>query len=89
MALGATRAHIASDMVVHALRTGMIDAGAGVLLAFVMSRAASSMLEFIPAFGLRPYLVAGPIVLGASVIAAWLPTAGAARMDPATALRAE
>ena len=47
------------------------------------------LLELIPTFGLRSYVMAGAIVLGALVIAAWLPSARAARMDPAAALRAE
>jgi MacB-like periplasmic core domain/FtsX-like permease family len=89
MALGATTTRIVRSMVGDALRIGVIGAGAGTLLAFAVSRAASSAFEFVPAFGPRPYVLAGAIVLGASVLAAWLPSARAARMDPAAALRAE
>lgn len=89
MALGATTTGIVRGMVADALRTGAIGAAAGALIAVALSRAASSALEFIPVFGARPYVIAGAIVLGASVIAAWLPSARAARMGPAAALRAE
>jgi ABC-type antimicrobial peptide transport system permease subunit len=51
--------------------------------------AASSAIELIPTFGLRSYVMAGAIVVGALVIAAWLPSARAARTDPASALLAE
>lgn len=89
MALGATPAGIVRGMVADALRTGAIGAASGALIAVALSRAASSALEFIPVFGARPYVIAGAIVLAASAIAAWLPSARAARMDPAAALRAE
>jgi ABC-type antimicrobial peptide transport system permease subunit len=89
VALGATSGRIVREMVGDALRTGVIGAGAGALLAFAGLRAASSAIELIPTFGLRSYVMAGAIVLGALVIAAWLPSARAARMDPAAALRAE
>ncbi len=89
VALGATSARIVREMVGGALRTGVVGAGAGALLAFVGLRAASSVIEAIPTFGLRSYAMAGAIVLGASAIAAWLPSRRAARIDPAAALRAE
>jgi MacB-like periplasmic core domain/FtsX-like permease family len=89
MALGATTTRIVRGMVSDALRTGVIGAGVGVLIAYAVFRAASSVLEFIPAFGVRPYVVAVAIVLAASVLAAWLPSARAAQLDPAAALRAE
>jgi predicted permease len=89
MALGATATRIVRGMVGESLRTGLIGAGAGALIAVGASRAASSALEFIPTFGPGPYVTAGAMVLAASVIAAWLPSARAARIDPAAALRAE
>jgi predicted permease len=89
IALGATAARIVREMVGSALRTGLIGAGAGALLAFAGLRAASSAIELIPAFGPRPYVIAVAIVLGALVMAAWLPSARAGRTDPAAALRAE
>jgi hypothetical protein len=89
MALGATKSRIVRNMVGDALRIGIIAVAAGALLAFALSRAASSVLEFIPVFGPGPYILASAIVLGASVIAAWLPGRRAARVDPSAALRAE
>lgn len=89
MALGATAFGIVRGMLGDALRRGVIGAGASALLALALSRAASSALEFIQAFGPLSYLMAGAIVLSASVLAAWLPSARAALMDPAAAFRAE
>jgi ABC-type antimicrobial peptide transport system permease subunit len=43
----------------------------------------------VPEFGPRPYLVGAAIVVLATAIASFLPLRGAARIDPAQALRAE
>lgn len=89
LALGARR----QQVVRHALASGFAPVAAGVaagaLVALAGARALRSLL-----FGIEPrhapaFLLAATLVLAAAALAAWLPARRAARLDPATALRAD
>jgi ABC-type antimicrobial peptide transport system permease subunit len=89
MALGATVARIVSSMVAETFRTASVGLAAGLATAVALVRAAGSVSEIIPTFGLRPYAVGTAIVLVSTIIAALLPSLRIARIDPSRALRAE
>jgi hypothetical protein len=89
MALGATVGQIVSAMMNETLRVAMIGLGVGLALAFAVVRGLSALSEIIPRFGLRPYVFGVAIVLTATVVAAFLPSLRASRIDPSKALRAE
>ena len=89
IALGAGRRNVVGLAVAQALRATGIGALVGVLLAFALGRAVSSLL-----FGIKPAdpaSVVGAVVvlLAVAAAAAWLPARRAAAIDPMEALRYE
>ena len=89
MALGAARADVQRLVVGQALRLTLIGAGIGLALAFWLTRYMQSQL-----LGVRPddppTFVGVTLILAlSSVVAAWIPTARAVRVDPVVALRHE
>jgi predicted permease len=89
MALGATARQIVSAMMGETLRVALIGLGVGLTLAIAVIRALSALIEIVPRFGPRPYVVGVTIVLAATMVAALLPALRASRIDPSKALRAE
>jgi predicted permease len=89
MALGATVRGIVSGMMGETLKIALIGLGAGLVVAYALLRAVGAVIETIPAFGPRPFLIGTGIVLAATMVAALLPSLRAARIDPSKALRAE
>ena len=89
MALGATVRQIVSAMMGETLRVALIGLGVGLALAIAVVRGLNSLVEIVPRFGPRPYVVGVAIVLAATMVAAMLPSLRAARIDPSKALRAE
>jgi ABC-type antimicrobial peptide transport system permease subunit len=89
MALGASAWRIVRGMLVETSRTVSIGLAAGLAVAVGLIRLFSSANSILPDFGPRPFLVAAAIVVVATAVAAVSPLRGAARIDPAQALRAE
>ncbi len=88
LALGATRRQVSAEMLGEALRIAAAGAVAGLVAAAAVSRLLRALL-----FGVSPFdpwtFVAVPLLLaGAVLVASWLPTRRAARVDPAESLRA-
>ncbi|MGA2381823.1 MAG: ABC transporter permease [Gemmatimonadales bacterium] len=89
IALGAGRRDVVGLAVAQALRATGIGALVGVLLAFALGRAVSSLL-----FGIKPadpasVLGAIVVLLAVAALAAYLPARRAAAIDPMEALRYE
>jgi len=88
MALGASAWQIVRGMLVETSRTASIGLAAGLAMAAGLVSLFSGAVA-MPDFGIRPFVVGAAIVLVATVVAALAPLRGAARIDPAQALRTE
>ena len=89
MALGAETGHVLKMVISQGMCLALAGVVVGVGSALGLSRLLASFL-----FGVKPrdlaVFIAVPLVLSAvSFVAVWLPARRAARVDPATALRAE
>jgi putative ABC transport system permease protein len=87
MALGASSADVLRFVLGHALRISAIGLTAGVIGAFIVSRALTSLL-----FGVKagdPLTFAGVALLlaGIAILASYLPARRATKVDPVIALR--
>jgi predicted permease len=89
MALGASGWRIVWGMMLETFRTTSIGLTIGLAIAAALARLASSSIDIVPDFGVRPYSVGAAFVLMATAVAAVSPLRRAARIDPAQALRAE
>jgi predicted permease len=89
MALGATPARIGGLVLRHAARSTAAGALAGAVGSFFALRLLGTMLFHVPARD--PWTLAGVLaMLGAvSILAAWVPSRRAARVNPVEALRQE
>jgi ABC-type antimicrobial peptide transport system permease subunit len=88
MALGASAGRIVRGMLVEMSRTASIGLAAGLAVAAGLVRLFSGSIA-MPDFGARPFVVGAAIVVVATAVAALSPLRGAARIDPAQALRTE
>jgi putative ABC transport system permease protein len=99
-ALGATRSQIRNLFLVESAAGGLVGSGAGIALGMAMARgmvgSISSMLEGIYGVAERaeevsadPRLLGVAIAIGiaTSMLAAWLPSRSASRVDPVQALQ--
>ena len=89
VALGATAANVRNLVLTEALRLAGVGAAAGLIGALVTTRLVRGMLfEVDP---LDPPTLAGAalVLIGASLLAAYVPTRRAARLDPAGILRGQ
>jgi len=89
MALGATRARIATLVLGHAARWTLAGAALGAIGSWLTARLLAAMLFHVSARD--PWILAAAIaiLLIAALLAAWLPSRRAARVDPMAALRQE
>jgi putative ABC transport system permease protein len=89
IALGAARKDVLGLVVGQALRLSLAGIGAGVVLAFALTRFLSGML-----FGIRPtdpatFLLASGLIVAMTLLSSYIPAARASRIDPIQSLRAQ
>lgn len=89
LALGAPRAHIRVLIFSHGFRLLVIGVLFGLLGAVMASRLLHSFLFNVSATDATVYLVVSLVLAAATVLASWLPSRRAARVDPIVVLRAE
>ena len=89
MALGAARTDVQRLILAQATRLTLLGLGIGLAAAYGLTRFMASQL-----FGIRPddpptFATVTVLLAASAVLATWLPTARAVRVDPAVALRHE
>jgi hypothetical protein len=89
MAVGASAGTVASLVLNRCLRLVATGLLIGVPVAFWTTRIAASTVDNLPADSLVPIVAAIVGTIGVSLLAAWVPTRRATRVDPLVALRAE
>jgi ABC-type antimicrobial peptide transport system permease subunit len=73
----------------HAMRLAGIGFGIGMTMALAVSRGFAAVLEHVNTYDPRGYVTAAIVVLGACVVAAYLPSRRAGRVNAVEALRAD
>lgn len=89
IALGATSRDVTSLVLEQALRQALTGAAIGLVLALGVGRILASTLPSMPAFDVLAFAAALPCVVLACVLAAFLPSRRAVRVDPTQALRSD
>jgi putative ABC transport system permease protein len=89
LALGARPAQVGALIMNHALRLLSLGCVLGLIGALVTSRALQSVLFQAGNTDLQVYFIVGGILLLATLLASWLPTRRACKVDPIVALRIE
>ncbi len=89
MAIGATHADVMRLVLGNGLTLVAIGTGLGLLLGFALERMIDSMLFGTSGVDLVSYAIVVPLMLAASVLAAYLPARRALRIEPTVALRCE
>ena len=87
IALGATTQDILELVLRQSLRQALIGSGIGALLALGVARILASNIQSMPAFDIVAFIGASACVLAACMVAAFIPSRRAARIDPTVALR--
>jgi putative ABC transport system permease protein len=89
LALGAHPRRILANVIVEGIVIGVIGIAAGAVIGFAFSRLIGSYFPDVRLPGLLPLIASAGVILVATVIAAVLPAARAARVDVMQALRSE
>jgi len=89
VALGASPGDVSRLLLNEGLKLAGIGALAGGVLAVVASRALASMVYGVAVTDAITFLGSGALLIGAALLATWLPARRAARVNPLIALRAE
>ena len=89
IALGASDRNIRSLVVTHALRMGLAGAAIGLVLAVAATRVLRAQLYQVSATDPLTMGVVVLVLIGAVLLAAYLPARRATRVDPLEALRSE
>jgi ABC-type antimicrobial peptide transport system permease subunit len=89
IALGATRRNVVNLTVGQALRLTLIGSAIGLVLAVALARVMEAALLGIASSDAPVFLLFGGVLIGASLLAGYLPARRAASIDPMVALRAE
>jgi putative ABC transport system permease protein len=88
-ALGAKDGHVIVLVVTQALRLVLVGLVIGIILGLIGARLLGSLLYGVEAADPLVFLLAPVVLALVSVLAAWIPTYRAVRIDPARALRYE
>jgi putative ABC transport system permease protein len=89
VALGATRQDVTHMVLKHALSLVCAGLVIGAPIAISTRRIAASMLESLSAESLFPTGIAAVVTIGVALLAAYVPTRRATRVEPLIALRSE
>lgn len=89
VALGADASDVRRLVLASSVRLVLVGALVGAILGFVATRWIESQLYGVSATDPSTYLVVVAAVLTAALVATWLPSQKAARIEPAITLRAE
>ncbi|HUB51310.1 MAG TPA: ABC transporter permease [Terracidiphilus sp.] len=89
MALGASREKVVALVLKEAIILACIGLGIGLIGAFFIGRALHSSLYGIGTVDYGAFAVVSFVLLGASMVASWLPARRAASVEPMRALRIE
>ena len=89
MALGATAGDVARFVMRRSVRLGVAGVLTGVLGAAAVAKWAESQFFGVSAIDPLTYAVAGGVLFGLGLLAGYLPSRKAARVDPVSALRSE
>jgi len=86
MALGARARNVVGDIVAGAMRTTFVGLAVGAVAALFITQLLRGLLFEVSVLDLPTYAAAAAVLLGTSVLAAWLPARRAALTDPMRAL---
>ena len=89
MALGATTSHILRLVVGHGVLLAAAGASLGLAFAYAFSRVLSGLLFEVHPHDPVVFMTIPAVVFLVALLAAWLPTVRALRVDPASALRVD
>ena len=89
MALGATTRHVFTLVVGHGLRLAALGVTAGLAGAFMLSKLLAGLLYEVDPRDPAVFVLMPVLVFVVALLASWVPTIRALRVDPATALRVE
>jgi putative ABC transport system permease protein len=89
MALGAEPARVVAEVLGGGLRLTGVGIGIGIVAAFPLSRALSSLLYDVRPIDLPTYAAVALLLAATALAACYLPARRAARLDPMTTLRTE
>ena len=89
MALGATGNRVVALVVREGAMLAAIGLGLGLVGAYFVGRAMQSMLFGVRAMDVSAFLSAGVVLVGAAMLACYLPARRAASMEPMQVLRSE
>lgn len=87
MALGSTRGEVFRLVMGRAMRLSVTGVAAGLLLAIVGARAASTLLYGMTALNPAVFIIAVAVAFGTVMLAAYMPARRATRVDPSVSLR--
>jgi putative ABC transport system permease protein len=89
MALGASSAHVLRLVVGHGMRLVALGVAGGVAASFAFSRVLAGLLYDVDPRDPTVFVVMPLLVFAVALLASWIPTTRALRVDPASALRVE
>ncbi|HVJ27989.1 MAG TPA: FtsX-like permease family protein, partial [Vicinamibacterales bacterium] len=89
MALGATSGHVLELVVGHGVKLAALGIAAGVAGAFTLSKVLSGLLYEVDPRDPAVFILMPVLVFLVALLASWIPTMRALKVEPATALRVE
>ncbi|HEX9575314.1 MAG TPA: FtsX-like permease family protein, partial [Myxococcales bacterium] len=89
MALGARGGAVVRLVVGQGMRLAALGAGLGVAFALLLGRVIAALLYGVGAHDPMTFAAVVVLLLGAALLACWVPARRASRVDPLIALRAE
>jgi len=89
MALGATRGSVLSMVLGNGISLVTVGLVTGLAATMVITRFMSSLLIGISPWDVKTFAAIAMVLLGAAVVASWIPAMRATRVEPSAALRYE